>query len=120
MSRINFANLTSERPDLKDVWSSLSEWMTAHPSVNTIEPHVIASQMRKPVDPWMIATAMQVLVDSGDARRVFKVEDPQGCLVGPDFNSPLDVPEEMPGRFGDNWFRTDDGRIVVVFRVKEK
>ena len=109
-----FGHLADERPDLETVWRQFANWAETHPDVQIIDPRRVARYI-KGATIEDIADAFSVLVREGYLRQVFKVETPTGGLRGPEYDSPLEVPQQVIGEFGQR-YDLDDVEIVPVFR----
>lgn len=113
MSRINFVDLSTERPDLGSVWKRFADWVEDHPNKRIIDPRALARSLRD-VSTDDLFEACRVMVAHRLLKQGFMVEARNGQLVGDVYSSPLDIPESIAGGF-EEWVDTADANVVAVF-----
>lgn len=118
MSRINYDNLTRQRPDLADVWSFLSRWIAEHPAVPTVDIDRLA-KAGNDVSPFKLAEALDFLRSEGIVHEVYQAKDPDGVLLGPEYETLADVPATVPDRFYSGYYDTRDLDVVPVFKLDD-
>jgi hypothetical protein len=109
----NFADLMRDHPELSHVWSRLDDWVRKHPTRRVIDPKALARNLRD-VSPQQLMAALQVLVSHKLIRPVFVIEAPNGQILSGIYDSPMDVPNRVPGTF-EEWIETDDASIVPAY-----
>lgn len=64
----------------------------------------------------MLMAAIEALLNAGVVRQVYKVVDPVSQVpVGQEFESPLNLPDRVLGRF-DEWVETSEADVVPLLR----
>lgn len=116
MSLISYDNLTRQRPDLADVWLFLSRWIAEHPRVHTVAIDRLA-KAGKDISPFKLAEALDFLRSEGIVHEVYQAKDPDGVLLGPEYETLDDVPTTVPDRFYSGSYDTRDLDVVPVFRL---
>ena len=110
----NFEGLALKRPDLRDALQGIASWCDQHVDLPEIDLRRIAYDL--PSDPKKLTNALSFLVEEGVLRRVYCFEHPDGYLLDQEYESYLDVPEELHDAFEQHTVHRWDGRIVPVFR----
>lgn len=117
MSPINFDTMAAKNPEFRRTWFRLSEWFERYPQLKYVDLRRLSRELSD-IPTEELALAMQVLVQHGYLRPVYRVESPDGNLIDQDFASPSEIPERMPNRFHSGYFDTSEGDIVPGFRVE--
>jgi len=112
MSRVNFDNLISEHPESKRALRKIQEWLNKQPDKTVLYPRDLA---RAPLSHVDLARVLDVLVDAGVLRRVYKVTTPSGVLADAEFDDPREIPEKLPDRW-EHYFDTAESDVVPVFQ----
>jgi hypothetical protein len=114
MSLTNFENLAKQYPEYKSILRQLDSWIKEHPSVNTLDPKVLARELHG-IDRLLLAKALTMLVNAGQLKRVYKVMTPSGVLADGEFQDPAQIPEKIADRFA-NYFDTSESDVIPVFK----
>jgi hypothetical protein len=115
MSSINFSKILRERPDLAAVVKTVELWLDKHASVRAIDPLRIVRESHG-AKLHEVAELFRELESRGVVEGTFRLKKSDGRLVGDDFDSPDEIPEDVEDRFGDVHHR-DKCDIALVFRV---
>src|ERR1035438_9003365 len=97
MSQISFEQIASEHPQYRPVFLLIQQWLQANKS-RTIDPRRLARESPN-IEPITLASALQLLVQAGLLRQVFKVLAPSGSLTDEEFEDLTSIPEKLPDRF---------------------
>jgi hypothetical protein len=115
MSHIDFDSFKARRPDLKQAWYALEHWRRRNPNRQYMDLKAVAA-LDRDVPTVHLLAAVEILLNAGVVRQVYKVVDPvQHVPVGDDFDSPLSIPPKVRGRF-DQWVQTADAEIVPLLK----
>lgn len=117
MSRINFANLTRERPELRRAWDALDQFLKKHPRIVFLDVPRLAREMKE-ISSAELSIALSQLERLGFAKQTFRVKNAEGKILSSDYESPEDIPEEVPDDFMAHQFRTSEGQIVTGFLLE--
>lgn len=116
MSRISYDNLTRQRPDLAEVWSFLSDWIAKNPKIHTVDIGRLA-RAGTAISPLKLAEALDFLRSEGIVHEVYQAKDPDGVLLGPEYETLDAVPAKVPDRFHCSYYDTRDLDVVPVFKL---
>lgn len=108
-----FAGTLGDPPGLVRAIESIDAWCAEHRQLPILDPRQIAHEVRIPAED--LTKALFFLVDKGLLRQVYQFQTPAGYLLADDFESFLDVPDELEDRYGETVQR-EDGEVVPVFR----
>lgn len=115
MSPVMMETFGRDSPELSAAWSAFSRWLAQYPRLKYIDLKRLAREV-KDVPVEYLALVLAKVADCGLLRQVYRVKTPDGDLLEQDFDSPLDIPQEMPDRLQQGRsFKTDDGDIVTGF-----
>jgi hypothetical protein len=113
MSRIDFDALINKHPESEQALRELETWMKDHGDPKVIYPKDVARQVQD-VDPVALVKALMLLVEEGELRRLFKVEDPNGVLTNDVYDDIGKIPEKLPDR-NENYFEIANYDVVPIF-----
>jgi hypothetical protein len=116
MSRINFEHFRAERPELDAVWIDLERWIENHPNVPVLDPKSLARDLY-PVAAWDLLQALTLLANEGVLRPIVMVRAPNGVLLGEEFSRTEDVPQRLPDRTYENYFKVKPENIISAYRI---
>jgi hypothetical protein len=102
-------------PEYKAILNRLERWLGTQHHL-TIDPRTLAREWPD-VRTEQLAVALQLLVQSGVLRQVFKVLTPNGVLVDAEFDDPRAIPDRVSDRF-NHYFDTAEADIVPVFKQR--
>jgi hypothetical protein len=114
----NFDSLVAKYADLRDPLTRLAEFVQAHSSWDVIDSRVLANELRD-VDPWSLARAVQVLIDTGALLQLYAVTTPSGALAENRYYTPLEIPGRLPDRF-NQYFDTAEQEVIPVLVAPEQ
>ncbi len=90
-------------------------WIRGNPTISFLDPRRLSLDLTH-IESQQLAEALRILVRNDYLRVVYRVIGPStGTMVGPEFESPDEIPEYMPDRFGKK-FGTDEAEIVAILR----
>lgn len=115
MSRVNFDALASEHPESKNALNELEAWLRRHKDARIIYPQILAREVF--IDPIALVTALELLVEAGALRRVYKVTTPNGVLTDEEFDDPRNIPSQLPDR-RNRYFDTAESDVIPVFQIQ--
>lgn len=102
MSRVSFASLAESQPDLAASLDAFEKWLDSHPRVHYIELRRVINdlirrypELEQAAVVVAIAEGFRHLVESGLARRAYRILDPEGHQIGQDFYSLADIPDDL-------------------------
>ncbi len=96
MLSLDFSRILKKLPDRTPIWNALQAWSRAHPKVNAIPVIELMSDLQDQVKVDDLLDAIDALVSRGEARKVYRVMDPQMKVLLPKrYKSWGDVPEKV-------------------------
>jgi hypothetical protein len=116
MSPSNFERIANEQPQYRQFLQLIQKWLQANKG-RSIDPRRLAKALPS-IEPVTLASGLQLLVQAGVLRQVFKVLAPSGSLTDQEFEDLTTIPEQLPDRF-QHYFPTADADIVPVFKQRE-
>ena len=117
MSRINFDTLADEVPHYRQAWSGLRDWFRRNPGVSTLNLRKLSRDLRD-VNTQELALALTEMATRHLLRPVYFVLTPDGNLLEGEFDSPKDVPPQLPDRRHHSFIDTADADIILGYRVE--
>lgn len=113
MSQPNFEALVSEHPESKRVLRKLESLLKKHRPGSVITPKELARNVH--VESKVLADALDLLIQAGLLRQVYKVTTPSGILADAEFDDPREIPERLPDPW-EHYFDTSESDVVSVFK----
>jgi hypothetical protein len=117
MSPDSFARLADAEPRLKTTFRQLANWAESHRDWKWLDPGVIAADIPK-IDIFALAEALSEAAKRGYFTVKYTVVTPSGALAQSAYNSPAEIPAQLPDRF-EEYFDTRNYPIVSVFERVE-
>jgi len=115
MSHIDFENFKRRYPALAPAWDALAHWRSEHPDRQYFDVREIVAPNRG-ITADIILQSVEVLLESGCVRQVYKVVHPHhNVVIGGEYDSPLKVPDRVRGRF-DEWVETAEAEVIPLLR----
>ena len=114
MLHIDYTNLKINNPSLTPAWEAFERWQVQNCARQYLDVREVFA-LDSDISARIILEAVEILLESGTVRQVYKVLHPVYKVIGPDFNSPLEVPHEVRNRF-DQLVSTDEAEIVPLLR----
>lgn len=118
MSHIDLENFRRKHPKLTVVWDAFKHWQSKNPDRQYLDVReVVVSEEGISIE--LALEAVEVLLESGHVRQVYKFVHPVYQAIGPDYDSPLKAPDEVPdaarGQL-DEWIDTSEAELVPLLR----
>ena len=119
MSSSIFAKLTRDDPNCRDVAHYLDEWLDTQPEEFSHEFLVSwpARSLSSKVSAAELARVVQILSKSPDVKILYRIEDPEGNVVGREYDDIRKVPLETYDLSG-NVFNVELENIQQVIRFQ--
>ena len=113
MSPVSFAPLASAEPEHGNTFAVLDEWVRGHQDWRWIVPGIVARDYPL-LDAYELAEALNSAVGAGILRLQYTVLTPSGVLATESFDSPREIPTELPDRY-EHFFSTKDSPLVPIY-----
>lgn len=118
MSAIDFAGLRAEHPELKQPLVALEGWLRQNPAIPFLDPRILAIEL----DAFSIQdilSLLHVLTAHGDVTPKLVVRDPNGHIVEGEFDTADQIPEKLPNRTYDHYFKVRQENILPIYKLEE-
>jgi hypothetical protein len=110
----DFTSLVSKHPELGDAWPCVRQWLQQWSAVPFLDIRELA-RICTDATPVQMAKAIELLVESGLLKQVYRIESPDGFLVSEEYTSPDQIPRRLRDR-ADRFFDTSEGEIIPGFQ----
>ena len=110
---MNIKGLAKQHPESGALLRKLESLLNKHQLGSVITPKELARSV--PVEAKALAKALDVLIEAGLIRQVYKVATPNGGLTEEEFDDPREIPEKLPDMW-EHYFETAEADIVPVFK----
>lgn len=119
MSQIDFVSLEREYPKLRDAWQALATWFKDNIRKRYVEINTLVKKFPG-INPVKFVVALEVMVEEQILVRKYRVKTTDGYYLEGEFDTPTEVPEELPDREFSKYVRTDEAEIVSGYSWKRE
>ena len=117
MLSFDFTAIRKNLPKRARVWDALQSWANAHPTIEAVPVIDLMVDLRGTVEPPELLEAIDDLVSSGQARKIYQVIDPgMKILLPATYRSRREVPEKVQNNW-DKWIDVAPRDVAMVLEA---